>query len=172
MNMAPRPLPLSLLALVVWLFVVIQVSARSIPTVGDGLLNVTSLPPTLQKRADKPSLTWDKAVQNGEAHICNFRRLTTPLDPKTKQKKTIWTQEDLNQYWLSDVYNIGDAGISESTKAISNALDGLGLPTAFPPNRGFNYVQDQPWYENGVEIEVRKIPHTRFVLKLTGGWHH
>ncbi|KAJ5663783.1 hypothetical protein N7507_004514 [Penicillium longicatenatum] len=156
--MATRLLSLSLLALVVWFFVAIQVSARSIPKfqtvslidIGDGLLNLTSLPSGLQKREEKPTLTWEKAVKNGNGHFCNFKLITTPLDPKTKQKKTIWTQDDLNLYWTSRRYQVGDATVSRSTEKISDALDDLKLPTALPPNKGIHYEQDRSWEEDGI----------------------
>jgi hypothetical protein len=173
--MATRLLPLSLLALVFWLIAAIQVSARSISTVGDGLLNVTYLPSTLQKRAGKEPLTWEKAVANGKGHVCNFRRPTTPPDPKTGQRKTVWTQEDLNLYWSPRVYSVGNSGISSATQDISDALKGLGISLAFPPNRGFYYQQDQEWVENGITKEVSTF-HLSLIFdsapKLTGDWHH
>lgn len=146
--MAKRILSISLLALVTWLFAAVQVSARSIPAaetnsvteIEDWYHNISSPYSTLHKRKEQDPLTWRAAVDKGKGHLCNLKR------PATSSGQTVWTDSDLNRYWSSLGYNIGNAVVSDSTRNVADALKGLDLTPKFPPNQGFYYEQDQDWW--------------------------
>lgn len=107
---------------------------------------------------EKPTLTWDKAVQNGDGHMCNFARRDTPVHPKTGQPKPIWSQPDLDLYWTEQIGPVGNEGVTPTTEALGDALKELKLSANFPPNRLFNWIQDREWKGADGEIFTVSFP--------------
>lgn len=94
---------------------------------------------------EKPTLTWDKAVQNGDGHMCSFARRDLPVHPKTGQPKPIWSQPNLDLYWTETIGSVGNMAVAATTGALGDALKELKLSATFPPHRLFNWLQDRDW---------------------------